>query len=269
MRKAPTVASFVADPVDHYVIAGKTVVWCKSPKLGGGLAWGRANADETRETTRAFEGLFGPKLDAMVDVVLDARFIEAVDPEALAALVKWLADQREAITKRVRMQIGVIPDGILGVTLAGILPAIGKRFHPVEIERDALTALRMLTTEDEAREVSETLEAALAEAMGTSSTLRRLRALARERCKDLVLEDAARALGLSTRTLQRTLRAEKSSFQDELKAARLERAKELVETTDEKVVTIAARIGVSETTLTELFRDRFGTTPAEHRRRTR
>lgn len=269
VQRARSPSSFVDDPIDRWVVAGKTLIWCRHPALAGGIAWGRATPDETRETTRVFEGLFGPKMAEKVDLVLDARLIDAVDAEALAVLLAWLVDKREAITGRVRAQIGVIPEGMLGVTLAGILPAIGKEFHPVTIERDARAALEKMTSPEEAEDVSRVLDEALAEAMSASPMLRRLRALARERCADLSLEEAARALGVSTRTLQRSLRAEDKTFQDELKAARLARAKELLETSDEKIASIASRVGVSEGTLTELVRAGFGVTPAELRRRAR
>ncbi len=213
----------------------------------------------------AFEGLFGATIAPEVDILLDGRAIDIVDPDALEVLFTWLAKRGSDIAKRVRLQVGVIPEGLLGVTLAGILPALGSSHHPFVVERDHLAALRVIAPDD-AEALAEELSLAVAEASGLSPLMRRLRDLLRERCADLVVDDAARALGLSTRTLQRSLKTEGTSFQDELRDARVDRAASLLRSTDDKLASIAARIGVNEGTLAELIRDRFGMTPAEYRR---
>ena len=80
MNRAPSIASFIAQPIDRSVVAGKTIAWCKRPSLGGAVAWGRATASDTQETIRAFEALFSGALALQVDVILDGRAMDGFDP---------------------------------------------------------------------------------------------------------------------------------------------------------------------------------------------
>ena len=78
---------------------------------------------------------------------------------------------------------------------------------------------------------------------------------------DARIEDAAKELGVSERSLQRWLNQRGLSFHDEVVAARLAVACELLQTTDLKVAAIAARLGISERAVTMLFRSQTGLTP--------
>jgi AraC-like DNA-binding protein len=88
----------------------------------------------------------------------------------------------------------------------------------------------------------------------------------RERHASLTVEDAARALRISTRSLQRMLKDNGTSFQQEIRTARFLKAEELVRSTDDKLSVIAGRVGITEGALTQLFREKVGCTPAEYRR---
>ncbi|MBL8914058.1 MAG: helix-turn-helix transcriptional regulator [Archangium sp.] len=78
--------------------------------------------------------------------------------------------------------------------------------------------------------------------------------------------DAARALGLSTRTLHRRLAEEASAFHLELRRARVERAQTLLRDTDWKLTHIAQEVGFpSSQRLATAFREVLGLTPTAFR----
>jgi len=83
------------------------------------------------------------------------------------------------------------------------------------------------------------------------------------------LASLARRAAMSTRTLQREFAAATAHAPYEwLVGERIERAKELLETTRLKGEEVAARVGMgSAESLRHHFRQRVGTTPAQYRRR--
>ena len=83
------------------------------------------------------------------------------------------------------------------------------------------------------------------------------------------LASLARRAAMSTRTLQREFAAATAQAPYEwLVGERIERAKELLETTRLKGQEVAARVGMgSAESLRHHFRQRVGTTPAQYRRR--
>jgi transcriptional regulator GlxA family with amidase domain len=103
---------------------------------------------------------------------------------------------------------------------------------------------------------------------GVSREVRLTRELL-ERHLDTGVEQVARVLGISARSLQRALMRRGTSFNAAVVSARLARAQTLLRETDDKVAAIAADVGVSERGLTQLFRRRTGVGPAEWRKRHR
>jgi transcriptional regulator GlxA family with amidase domain len=103
----------------------------------------------------------------------------------------------------------------------------------------------------------------------TATTLATTRAWAMHRLEeDLTIPELADHAGVSPRTLTRLWRQETGvSPHQWLMTARLDRARELLETTDLQVEQIATRCGLgSGTNLRARFRDTVGTTPTAYRR---
>ena len=87
-----------------------------------------------------------------------------------------------------------------------------------------------------------------------------------ERTPGLAVDEAAKALGLTGRTLQRRLQAEGTTFLAESRKATVRRAKHLLSTTDDKVADIARAVGCATAQhFTELFRTETGVPPAAWR----
>jgi AraC-like DNA-binding protein len=99
--------------------------------------------------------------------------------------------------------------------------------------------------------------------------LSELRELLRSRQGRVTIGEAARELAVSSRSLQRALASRGTTFRAEQLAARFRAACTLFQSTELKVASIAAHLGVSERALRELVHARAGVPPHEQRARLR
>lgn len=263
MERAATTAEFLRDPIGRWVVpAAVSVVYCASSTLAGCVVWGSPTAGDTELVLEAFGALEHPRIAPPIDFIVDGRGIESIDKAAVASLVGWVRKHQKRLALRVRRQVGVVGDNVTGLALAGIFPVFGA-LHSVQIARDAELASVDLSPEtraawDEITSVVETVR-------GSDSRMAALRDLMRDSPGEMSLERAARALSMSVRSLQRLLTEHGTSFSVELRDARFTVARDLLVTTTEKVAAIAARVGLSQTALFDLVREKAGTTPARLR----
>jgi AraC-like DNA-binding protein len=265
MEQARNVESFLRDPSGQWFATRTTLVWNASPTLSGIASWGRPSASEAEENLRLFESLYA--LRAPTDLVMDGSGIEAFDLDALECLLAWARQHMDVLQSRVRRRIGVIPDGTIGLVLAGLSPVLGW-LSDVSIAPDLRTAVRELNA-DEPDALTSEIEGLVRSLQGVPALILELRVLLRSRDGNLALPDAARLLGTSTRTLQRALSSSGTSFRVEEQDARFEAATRLLSSTDDKVSAIARKLGVTEGALTQLLRTRTGTSPAAYREKAR
>jgi AraC-like DNA-binding protein len=267
MERARSLETFLRAPVGRWILASPVaIVFCASPELGGCIAWGRPTRDDVERLLAAFAVYQSAAVAARVDLVLDGRGIEGVDPEAMAHLLSWLGAHRTGLVDRVRLQYGVIHDGLIGLLLAGILPAVGET-HVFRVVRDPRDAFRALSAQGDA--ICDELEGLVAQARAVPRELRELRDLLRSGSRGATIERAAASLRVSVRSLQRALAESDTTFRDEVRDARFEEARALLVGGDEKISTIARRVGVSENALIQLVRLKTGVTPAELRKQHR
>jgi AraC-like DNA-binding protein len=270
MERARSADAFVRAPVGRWILASPTtLVFAASPELVGCFAWGRPAREDIEGMLAMFLALRSATVARSFDVVLDGSGIEGVDPAALACLLGWLTSHRAELVDRIRVQYGVIHDGMIGVLLAGILPVLGET-HAFRVVRDPGEAFRALSTDGDA--IFRELEALVTHARSTVPELRALRELLRSSAsgsRGATIERAATTLGVSVRSLQRGLAESGTTFRDEVRDARFEEVQALLVGSDDKVATIARRAGISENALTQLVREKSGVTPAELRKRHR
>lgn len=265
VERAPTIARFKADPIGRWVVAGDTaVVWCASRELCGSVTWGRPTAEDVAAIIDAYDGYRHPDFAPRFDVVQDGRRIQQVLPDALKVLVAFLTERREEHRRRIRMQIGVIPDTIVGITLTGILPVLGST-HEFALTRDAAEGFVRVAGED-GRRIAAELDEIVESVSGTPPWLTELRAFMLSKNGDADLDAAANALRTSTRTLQRLLKEQGTSFSNELARERFEAASRKLRESDAKVSVIARDMGLSERGLEQLVRRFAGCSPAELRK---
>ncbi len=252
---------FRAANAGRYTIVGSAVIWCASPTLGGAVLWGEPSETDTREILRIFDRY--PQLMGRFDMVLDTRGVVRVDPAGLALLFSWLVANRVRLAAQMRLQANVIAPGPIGFLLTGLLP-VAQWVIPYRIDHDPLPAFRAVAGDEGAR-LCEEVDAIVERVRGVPRELRVSRAMLNENL-DVTLGDIARALRLSGRSLQRVLHRHGTSFHAELVAARFRRAQTLLTTSDDKVTTIASRVGISERALRLLFQQKTGRGPAEWRK---
>ena len=253
----------VRSPWGRYAVTGaSSIVWCASRTLGGVYLWGRPNADETRAIVRLFDE-YPRVMDATFDMILDTRAVDGVDGEALKVLTGWMWEHRAGLLEHVRIS-SVIREGPTGFLLVGLLPTIANN-KTFRVTTDPVAAFVSVLGEPGAP-LAEELDAIATRLRGVPRELQLIRALLSTRL-DATIDDAARALRMSARSLQRTLGNHDTSFHDEVVAARMAKACELLLSTDLKVGTIASRLGISERAVTLLFRAKTGLSPIEWRNR--
>jgi AraC-like DNA-binding protein len=247
-------------PVGRYASTASCVVWCASPSLTGWHIWGRPDENETEVLLRLMSAY--PKIGTPFSVVADTRGVELVNPTALPLLVSWVLQNRRELRRRVRLQANVIQRDAIGFLLLGIIASVAGA-HPLRTFTEPREAFRAVASDDA---LCDEVEAIVARVRGVPHELLTLRSMLSADV-DTHIRDAARALSLSTRSLQRMLERNGTSYRDEQTVARFARAQSLLRGGDRKISSVAARVGWSTRTLTTVFRAKTGLTPADWRKR--
>lgn len=269
MRRAASPDELARDPVDRYWLGKSQVVFCRSATLCGAIHWGTPDSDDIRDFTQALELAQHPALVGGFAVFMDASAIERVDWQPFSELAKYVAMHLPAWSKVITKQAVVVPAGPAGPLLAGMVPMMGMAY-PMRFFPDTAEALTWLgwardpvaiAALDEARKLA-------AEGRGVTPTIHQLRTWLATDLIGPTLDSAARALTVSSRTLQRDLQNASTSFTAEVQAARVRAACALLAETDEKIEVIARTVGCGTASqLSTLFRKLLGETPARYRER--
>jgi AraC-like DNA-binding protein len=159
----------------------------------------------------------------------------------------------------------VAPFGIVGSVMAGffhLFSVVGKQ----RLFTEAGDAFGWLGRSD----ALQALEAVIAVELRESPLLTAVRGWLPAHLSDATLARAARALGRSSRSLQRDLSADATSFRRELERARAAAARARLVDSDVKVETLARELGCrSVASFAKLFRRVTGETPSDFRARAR
>jgi AraC-like DNA-binding protein len=257
MRCAPDLEDYLRDPAEAYVI-DRSYCALHTATLFGLIVWGRPGMEEAKHIVRS-------RSPELVDpgphqVVLDYRLLEVVDLEAFKVLSDWLAANSETLA-RVTSKVALIQptEPFARATVAGFYSVV-KSPYPSQLcstIEEAEAWLEVPTV----KPVTEIVEASSA---GHSTTTHLVSLL--ERSPGLAVDEAAKALGLTGRTLQRRLQTEGTTFLAEARKATVRRAKHLLATTDDKIADIARAVGCTTAQhFTELFRTETGVPPATWR----
>lgn len=255
---------FFANPYGRWLPIGSGLIWCHSRTLFGVSIWGRPGRSDAETLVRAFDAY--DRADQGFDFLQDGRELESIDPAALEILIGWLRDHLDVVRDHVGRRVALMPRGMPGLTLAGIQVALGLQ-NRIRVAPDAPTAFRMLLPEG-GDALCEAIEKAIMEARALTGIVVALRSLLTATRGSIDLDAAAKALGVSSRTLQRELASVGVSFRSEQADVRFRCAEELLRG-DDKLATIAEQLGLRTTSLTQLTRERTGLTPAELRERLR
>lgn len=266
MREAGGVDSFLEEPAGRHLTGDGWLYFCRDEALYGFVLWGRPNEESIARLVRVLEVEARPAAKPHASYV-DARRLEGVDAAAFQVLTAYLVARMPAFSRLVTRQALVRPAGIPGAVVAGFY----KVLQPGYLAQDfagPMEALRWLGVPGEA--LAKELDDLHAGATAPDPTVRALRAMLSERVRKVTLPEAAKVLGLSSRSLQRKLQAAGTAFQAELNAAQVRAALPLLLDTDRKLSAVALEVGCSSLQHFDvLFRKQTGESPSQWRAKRR
>jgi AraC-like DNA-binding protein len=202
------------------------------------------------------------------DVVTDGRHLDGVPAPVFAVLERYIRSRMPGYSARFRRHAIVHAPGLMGTAMTGFYPMMGPD-HPWRPFTDARAAFGWLERSDGARAQAE-VEALVERVRGVPRAVQALRDFLAEHPRDADADSAARALGLSPRSLSRRLGEAQTSFRAELAVVRVRLAKQLLAASDHKIEAIAERLGyASRAHFTRLFQRATRETPGRFRARAR
>lgn len=230
-----------------------------APDLMGVFLWGRP----TREDVDALWSAWAALVDACAgpfDLVCDVRRVEHLTDDTFQRLVDHAKHRGSAVCPRRRLVLLVTPN-LVGAIAHG-MPALiseGRRWSVVTSEHDAAAGLGRdrldLASIDE-----------LVRRAREPGVVERLDRWFEAHIEDAGLGAAARALGMSPRTLQRHLAEAGTSFRSQLRLARLRLARGMLRAPHAKITAVAAAVGCTSTSsFVRMFREHHGVTPMLYR----
>lgn len=269
MRAAASPDDLARDPIDRYWLGKQQLVFCRSASICGSIHWGTPDVGDVAELQRALELAKSLALAGGFAVFMDASAIERVDWQPFTELATYVRDRLADWAKVITKQAVVVPAGPAGPLLAGMVPMMGMAY-PMRFFGDTGEALTWLgwARDPIATSALEEARSLAATARGVTPTIHQLRTWLQASLIGPSLESAARALGVSSRTLQRELQTASTSFTAEVQAARVRAACAQLAETDEKIEAIARTVGCGTASqLSILFKKVLGETPARYRER--
>jgi AraC-like DNA-binding protein len=267
LEPAPTLEAYLAHPVGRCVIGPTYAVWWLDASLNGIVFWGSPEAEHVRQVTVALEADLSPEVRPHASLI-DARKVRTVDLGAFNVLATYVHRNEDAFERVVIRQAVLRPDGLAGAAVAGFHTVLASRY-PVAVFTEPSAALRWLQVEHEL-EALERVDALCAAASAMPDIVVALRGYLDEHLGRATLRDAARALGMSTRQLQRKLSDARTRFRQEEADAKIRAAKILLLETNYDVKRVAIEVGCASLQhFGALFRKGTQETPSEWRARRR
>lgn len=261
MRRA-TASEFKKDPIGRYVSGTNWAHFCAQPTTWGMMLWGRPTEADALQLERTLVLELVPPAVPHVSIV-DASRLEAADEGAFTSIGRYVEQNWVGLRQQVTRLALIRPDSLLGAVVAGAFEVM-KKPYPVKVFPTVKASLRWLGL----KELS--LDHVHAESIGQSPMITSLRTWLDRHLPGPPIDDAARFLELSQRTLQRRLTAERTSYEREVMHARVRAAQRLLGTRDAKLSTIAVDAGfASLQQLNTVFKRVTGTSPRAWRESTR
>jgi AraC-like DNA-binding protein len=284
MRPALSVDDFMAAPLDHYLLGRNWLVWCHDPSLCGVVIWDRPGEADAEALLQVLDIGHCTAMAAQLDLVVDTRRLVGVDLGLFARFAEYARDGGGE-NARLRRQAIVRADGLVGAVTAGFHPVAETR-HAWSIFGDSASAFAWLERAaegegaaaaglppGEARSLAAVrleVERIVDEARGSATLVRSLQEHLAQNIDAPRVQKAARALGLSSRSLQRELLESGTTFRAEVARVRVGRAELLLAETDLKVAAIANEVGCASLPhFISLFRRVRQTSPGRFRARAR
>lgn len=240
MTPVQNLDAFLSAAPGHCYVGPTSLIWCAKPDLVGLIQWGVLDEVSVREMVLILEGIRHDAMPPAGRLLVDFRRVSAVDGQVLVGFAALARQKLPAWSRRIAKQAVIIPEGVTGVLLAGALPSATPRY-PLRYVRTLDEAVAFLG--DDVTEPHLEAMTFAANARDRAPLIVRLRQQLAGDLIDSSVERSAAALVVSPRTLQRELERNGTCFRDELRRARVVAAEQLLALTDDKIDTIAARVG--------------------------
>ncbi|MBS2030334.1 MAG: helix-turn-helix transcriptional regulator [Deltaproteobacteria bacterium] len=262
IRRASDLADFLAAPMNA-VLEGSSYTFYNLGQLCGWRVWGQPSREEAQQLVAAIGTAYAPGAPPYHSLV-DLRHLERVDGAGFEILLRFVEQHRARMATQLVRQAVVRPAGMMGALASGFYVQLVPR-HRVQVFDTLKQAARWLSPPGRAS-LAWLVKALEAQPEPTLSL--QLRRWLATNLAAPSPRHAARALGVSLRTLQRRLHASGSSFQAELRVARVQHAQKLLLESTLKLAAVAQESGFSSSQqLATAFAAELRTTPSAFRKR--
>jgi len=249
----------------EYVRIQQSLVWVYDETLAGAKSVRGTTEEEAREHWRCYRAL-AANLSRPLDFVNDVRevLVPGSEATALAAILAEFTAGIAAVSTFMGRQAGIVPRDWSALWWPSLNAHAGATW-PVASFYEPDEAWAWLGTPPEVATEVDAFIAVTLQVPHPRAVVIALRATLRAE-PGFDLAGAARALSLSSRTLQRALSAAGETFTEIRERVRLDRAYALLREDTVKIESIAGAIGFASTThFTAWFRKRAGVTPSRFR----
>lgn len=257
--------AFLQQPRDSYFAGRDHLFFVPSPTLIGGCAWGAPDELAAARLLAIATAPTATGMEERCDVVLDLSRVRGVPTAAFQTLFQGAVAHRDLLAGKVRRQALIRGEGILASAIEGFASLMQAK-HAVHTFESLASALAWLGVRNAPALIAEVNQ--LCDDLERGSQWRvQLGRWIEANCVDPTLEDAAHALALSPRTLQRRLSEHDLRFSTMVADARLQRARHELVTTNDKIEVIALRLGYrSHSAFARSFQRQTSLSPADYRR---
>jgi AraC-like DNA-binding protein len=263
MKPASSPKEFLQHPEGRYWTGRSWMAFCAPDGVAGFMLWGQPDAGDVRKLLEVI-ALRDSPLAVPRPRWFDLRRLVAADPAAFLTIADFASANASRLKGLVTRGAILHGGGLVGALAAGFSQVVVAPY-PLRLFTDSNEALAWIglpSTTDFVRELDE----AQAASLGTTPLLRDLRAWLSTNLRAASLSDAARALRMSARSLQRRLQEQGTSFQGEVSLARVAAAQRMLRQTDAHVSVVAHEVGCASVhRFGELFRKTTGTAPSRWR----
>jgi AraC-like DNA-binding protein len=268
LRPASSASEFLAAPIGRYWLGRRCCVFAHSPTLLGFACWGRPDVEDVRELLGVCEFALEPEL-VPYRWLVDNRGLELVEPATFAQFIEYTRRNRDVLGQKIVRQAQLRPEGFVGAVLSGF-SRVARLPYPERVFGDVEEAIGWLAVEREVGvDLLTELDTIRSQTSESNAVVARLRQEL-EGAGTVAIDEAARRLGRSTRSLQRALREAGTTYRVELEAFRVRRAQELLRRDERPLTWIAAEVGFSSAQhFATAYRRAVGETPSEWRMRHR
>ncbi len=250
----------------EFFIKGPHVLyWFPHPKLRIIAAWGSPDREDLELVRSGLTREFTlPKHDGIIDIRRIDAAVSLVS--LLESLFSFMHTNREVWNKTIERGAVVHSSSAMAAALIGYRTILKLESTARNDFASLGEAFAWLGHGGEA--LSLRAEQTIRDAIGGDAVvaLSQVRQWIANNLSEPTVAQCARALCVSERSLQRMLQESSTSLRDELAKARVDRAKEILRTTDAKLESVAKDVGLSKSqSLNTLFKRLTGSSPTEWR----